>query len=603
MKRLYIITIFFVGLYCNGLAEKCISKVIHNQPLSNLFAESLDNDYTCDIYRSSNRPIGHAPYLLPFEGDSIMYVNLNLFFMQKDDGTGNFRENNAEEQSLINDAIDNLNYRYSHIILPDSDNCYDDSIGELLHDTKIRFIAHKYYIKNTYLWDNHHDSVLVPRLPLNSDTYHDFCPGNNWYLDSLDWEVCHDNSIPRGINVYFTEAPALYNMCWILNEYDTTIYSKFPGALGACALYPTYNNSRRTSRIHMIEMYSKYWWMKNIVPTLPEFGGVQWESAVRQWMYETIGQTLAHEIGHVFNLYHPIEDDLCYMHHNCFNAVMNPSGKAPHNFFHPYEIGLMYSTSMCTNVQSFIENSYLGVKNITSTLILPAYRIFHTLIFDENSNVTISKDTCYVSPLVQFVVNSGAILRLDDINILSNGNEWRGVVVNEGGTLILSNNVLENYDVTVETGGTIIITDTLTIKNNHFIKIKRNACVCISSTALINLEDPFSLLDISPEVCYCSCSTVQPTSCVADISEANVQGLGTIFNHTTTTYIQNTTISSQKIFTGNEVKAGFNVTNTKPSGSVVITTSGDVLIKSDNGVLLDRDVYILQGGQLKIEPN
>ena len=565
---------------------------------------SYNNDVECYRNIINTRLVELAPYLEPNTDDNILYVRINLFFMQKDDGNGNFHENDADEQSIINDAINDLNEIYANIVFPNSSSCFDGSQQEILHDSKIQFIANKYYIKNTNLWDNHHDNVLIPNINLNTSTYSHMCPGSqSWYLDSLDNAICNNESIPRGINIYFTESPQLYNLCWNLNNFDTTIYhNDFPGARGACSQYPNYNNRNRTSRIHMFELYSKYWWMKNVVPTMSVFNYPSWNPTVREWFYQTISRTLAHEIGHSLFLYHPIEDNLCYFHNDCYNAVMNPSGSAPHNFLHPKEIGMIYSTAMCSNVQAFIpNNTYLGNKFFSScNIILPAYKIFHTLTLDNNADVTLNKDTTYVAQQVAINIGSDAILRLDHTNIKSYNDMWQGIVVNSGGTLLLTDVTIEDYDIIVQPNATLIIEDSLIVRGNHFIKVDANACLCINPSAKIVLEDPLSFLDISPNVNFGDCYAINNYNCLDNINDISYSGLGTIFNHISTIFIQNETISSQKLVTGMEVKVGRNVTSTKPEGSVIVTNGGSLHIRSDNGVTLDKDVNIQQGGQLII---
>ena len=65
-------------------------------------------------------------------------------------------------------------------------------------------------------------------------------------------------------------------------------------------------------------------------------------------------------------------------------------------------------------------------------------------------------------------------------------------------------------------------------------------------------------------------------------------------------YIQNETISTTKIVTGSSVLAGYDVTNAKPVGEVVVTSGGNLVIQANSDVIFTRDVEVQQGGVLEI---
>ena len=139
----------------------------------------------------SNRGWTYAPYFKPNPTDGTLDVRINLIFIQKDDGSGNFQEDDLEHQQLFDDAMADLNHIYANLVLPDS-TCYDGPINEFISNAKIRFLDNRLYVRSSRFWNNRYteDSVLCPYR------YH-----------IIDDSIVADANIPRGINIYFTDAP------------------------------------------------------------------------------------------------------------------------------------------------------------------------------------------------------------------------------------------------------------------------------------------------------------------------------------------------------------------------------------------------------------
>ena len=212
------------------------------------------SSFNCTLNQIS-RGREYIPIFMPKETDPTITVRLNLIFVQKNDGTGNFEENNAEHQLFFDDVINSLNRRYSSLVLPDS-NCFIGSDTDMIHDTRIRFVDHRYYIRKSMLWNNNLFGSMSQLCPDN----------NNWYLRELDDSI-HQNSYSynKAINIYFTEDSTLYHKYWIEQNLNDTSYFGNGNTNAACSMFPSYTNWEESSRIHMPCQYSKYWWMKNIV--------------------------------------------------------------------------------------------------------------------------------------------------------------------------------------------------------------------------------------------------------------------------------------------------------------------------------------------------
>ena len=108
-----------------------------------------------------------------------------------------------------------------------------------------------------------------------------------------------------------------------------------------------------------------------------------------------------------------------------------------------------------------------------------------------------------------------------------------------------------------------------------------------------------SIIEIAPNA-YIDCENTTNSHCVTSIWDVTTRGNGMIAAYNEDNYIQNETISTTKLVTGSSVLAGYDVTNTKPVGEVVVTSSGHLVIQAVDNVILTRDVEIQQGGVLEI---
>lgn len=525
---------------------------------------------------------------MPNETDPIMTVRLNLIFIQKDDGSCNFQENNQEHQIFWDDVIASLNNRISAFVLPDS-ACFIGSDSDMIHDIRIRFVDQRYYIKDSRLWNNNLFGSMSQ-----------LCPDNNWYLRELDDSI-HQNSYSynKAINIYFTEDSTLYHKYWVEQNLNDTSYFGNGNTNAACSMFPSYTNWEESSRIHMPCQYSKYWWMKNIVPQKEEFHYAPWETDVR-WMHvNSIGITLAHELGHSFNLRHPNSEHPSFSFYPdtaCKSTIMYQGSGGVYKFLPPQEIGRMYVSSMTTNLQQFIPvGTHLGTKTIDTIVTLPHMHLYHSLEIGSTGNVTMSCDMLMQTGS-QIKVLNGGILKIDGASLHSSFNPWRGIIVQSGGTLILSNTYIEDYNITVKSGGVLIIKNNLTISGDHSIEIENGGYLCVENTASIDLINKFSTIAIKGAILGCpSCGE----QCISSLNGLTNSGDGQILKYVENGYIQNITITSDTLVTGNVVYGGFDVTPAEPVGNVIVEDGGHLRIRARE-TILTKDVEVKRGGRLDV---
>lgn len=538
-------------------------------------------DSTANQTRSScipqltNTPTYLYPELyLPSSLDNPIHVRINLIFVQRNDGSGNYQEDNEDHQVFLSEAMDDLNNRYAYLAQTlDYANCYVGS--SFISDTKIRFEYRKYYIRDEYGWNSNGASGL-------------HCDYLTWYLSYLDEQIRQCDTIPAGINVFFTEDIHHYTL---YENGDTTAY--LGGA--ACSRFPNFSNMSFSSRVHMPEYYSMYW-CKVILqhPNVNDSVHAVLRSKYAKWLDDA----LAHELGHSLGLYHPINDyNYTDSYVNCINTIMRQESGMARNFLSPFKVGIIHYSLMGSNLQNYVpENAYAGTKSVTQDVSFPRMRFYHSLSIQ--SNVTMTCESILPEQAV-ITLNNGGLLNVDGGYLHSIADDWNGIVVNEGGALILSNTMVSDYNIEVKEGGKIIVAGDITLSGNHKITINNGGCICIDENAVLTLSDSLSIIEIAPNA-YIDCENTTNSHCVTSMWDVTTRGNGMIAAYNEDNYIQNETISTTKLVTGSSVLAGYDVTNTKPVGEVVVTSSGHLVIQAVDNVILTRDVEIQQGGVLEI---
>jgi len=506
----------------------------------------------------SNNGRSYDSKFIPLITQPIIYVRTNFIFLQREDGTGNFQENNPEHQSIINEIISKMNSVYSNLSNPNSLSCYTGS--DFIQDARIQFLVNKIYVRDNYGWNNRHDFQSIK------------CPEAypSWYLDYLDGQVVNNPAIPRGINIYFTEDSINYRN--LVEMQNTTTYK---GASYACSQFPSTNNYLRTSKIHMPDVYSKYWLMKNIVPNVYN---QPWEPIVKSWEVDGLGATLAHEIGHSLWLYH---ESPYYGNGACYYSLMNPAGAAPHNYLPPTEIGRIYAALSLTNLRSFVpSDTYLGIKQISTVETWINMRLYNSINITQTGNITL---TCDIIMPYQSNIEINGILTINSSNIHSIQNGWNGIVVKSGGLLILNTTDISDYNIVVENGGTIQIKGSLTMSGNHNITVQSGGYLCVESGTSIQLTDYNSVIKMSNGALNGVNPSLSVTSnCISNPIAATIIGSGSIVDYSQDVYIQNIVINTNRYIGGKNIYVGNHVTTSQTQGDVLINNSSNVIFDGKN---------------------
>lgn len=289
---------------------------------SNTPAEQLPGacGNTSDLYLSHVRH-------LPDTGAQPIFVRANFIILQRADGSGNF-QNNTEDVAFLNDWFDKCNERLRN--LWGTSTC-----TPLVRNAKVQIVPNWIFLADTsqgeYRWNNDNDPTTLKetRFP-------------TWYLNSFDSQITQNPSIPKGINVYFTVDKSIY-LAMVVNQTIDSPNTNESFNYWWSAFQPTFSSLNRTSRIHIPNLYLKYWWFKNRPETVE--GGTPF-STTRQWLVDE-GVVLAHEFAHCF-----VQE---YVHwDNCSNHLLN-TANTPRTTLRELDVQYMHRAFTRTNLRQFID--------------------------------------------------------------------------------------------------------------------------------------------------------------------------------------------------------------------------------------------------------
>lgn len=123
------------------------------------------------------------PYI-PSEDDPTLYVNVNLIFIAKDDGSGMFGPNDPEHVQIWEDIETKVNAEFSPLSEPNysSDPACFDPNSDFVSDSKVQFIFTPIYLNSTQYYDLAACSASSVRNILQG------------YLDDVNLEIdCHNS--------------------------------------------------------------------------------------------------------------------------------------------------------------------------------------------------------------------------------------------------------------------------------------------------------------------------------------------------------------------------------------------------------------------------
>ncbi|MCM1531010.1 MAG: hypothetical protein NC048_05830 [Bacteroides sp.] len=507
-------------------------------------------------------------------------VNVNLFFIQKDNGTGNFQEDNAEHQRLWDDITAGISKKFTEIKDSELDSCFAWR-DPFMADSRIRLKFNRHYIKNStyWNWELHGETASGIGSVLNN---------------TLKKELENRNDIPLGISIFFPENGDIFD------EYmDVIVSGDTVSAKDANYAYTYFPGANFISMICMPDTYCKFLWMKHILPKIRALEGktVTWEDQIWYGEVNTLVTLLSHEMGHAFSLDHSCNH---YGENYCQDAMMTPSGNSRyrHYYIPPTEIGRMHKTLMETKLKELIPKTIptVGTMNITHDLSWNApFRCYSDLAIarqgkvDMYGNVQMPKKS-------KIEVSGQLYIRNGSVECVDGTDHWMGIRVKSGGLLWLENATIGDHDIIMETGSILVLRGTIVFKNGHKLVLDNGVYVCAADNFSCAMSSfcvngtPSSVLKngiapgITPKYEY-ACGTTGRQSFLARCSAMQE-----------TLYVQNQTISQNQTFVAKKILVGNAVDANRVKGDVVVKSPARATFICKDRILFDKGFRCESGG-------
>ncbi len=434
MKKLIFIfsLVFFLrSIYGQETPSEFLSSCMHegSSPLESTYSISefslseIDNCGNTSPYWNDNS------LYIPTGQEDAIYIKVNLIFLTKPDGTGNFEADNPEHTQAIDDLIARCNQRFRHSF---------DHPNDGNQNTTIQVIANKIW-KVDEGWDYEVTDFDLSRkwseggssYYVNSQIYP---PNPNYYYRYLD----DDPEIPSdGINLVFVNNGTIYEDMVVQQNHanyedrertESTYASEFPSR---------YDLTKKNHQMYP-DVFLKYYWMKNIIPnTLYPY---PW-SVIRNWFVSSVGGQISHEMGHSFHLYHQRSGTS-----NPTKGILNGVGLSSHT--DPRQnIGSILKAASTTSIrQYFTHDSYHNVElNIAEDELWDVdFRIYKDVVIEDSTALTVSCNLI-VPPENKIIIRDGGTLTLNQGTLHSaNNTAWEGIKIEGNGFL----EILPGTDIT-----------------------------------------------------------------------------------------------------------------------------------------------------------
>lgn len=517
--------------------------------------------------RGGYRDTMYRPYI-PYQHEEAIPVQVNLIFLQKDDGSGGFQEGNVEHQKLWDEVEERVNEIYANLVDQDTQVCYLWK-DPFISDARIKFVFDRVYIKDSYAWNRRNYGEWKGADELQ-------CPPLS-YINYLQIEI-ENSSIPLGINVFFTEDSVLYDTYQYAEEYakqDSILPEKFGG--WGCSAVP----GETYSQIHMPEAYSKFLWMKYIVPLRDT---VAWIPTSWGWERNSLAATLAHELGHSLNLNHACNH---YGWNQCPHALMHQANVDPehlHNYIPPTEVGKIHYVLSTTRLKNFVRKDLpsVGMLEIEKDLSwIENFRSYTDIEITQKKALRISSVDVQMPKESSINVEGQLYICNGNVECVMDDGHWDGIRVKSNGVLWLENTTISDYDIIMEPGSTLILKGRITVNNNHKIILGDGCYVCAAfDLEIVGSSKPFA----RSEILY---SGIKPGTILRDREPCSSTGWNSFtaasYIIPSVLYVQSQQLNTDQTFVAEKIVVGSSVTASRPSGPVTITDGAHANFISEEG--------------------
>lgn len=581
MKVIKIILLFVLVIPTLSFGQE---KNIHSDELMSLPFEAKRKDVKIYPPIPGRSDILYRNYI-PYNNHANIEVTINLVFLQKDNGQGNFQENDPEHQRFWDEVTAGISKTFSSFKNSERDSCFAWR-DPFISDSKIRFKFNRFYMKNSIYW--------------NWKLYGENAFGIDDTLTTLRDSMENNKNIPVGICVFFPENGDLFD------EYmDVIISGDTSSAKDANFAYTSYPNKKSISRICMPDTYCKYLWMKHILPRNYAKKGetVIWENQVWYWEVNSLVVLISHELGHAFNLTHYNNH---YGENYCRDALMAPSGEREynHSYVPPTEIGKMYhalSEFLGKTVSSDIFP--IGTMKVTNTMVwFYSWRCYTDVIITQSGSVEMWGNI--QMPKSSKIEVSGQLYLIDaNIKCVKEDRSWQGVHVLKGGLLWIENTEQVDFDIVMDSGSVLVLKGNVGFVNGHKMVLDKGVSVCVSSDFVRKGDaKPFYVNGTSSVLGRGIPSGINTKYQITCVNSGWQKFQLEHISLPETLYIQNQTLNktetivAKKIVVGNAVNPNTSVSH----GNAVISSSGKVTFICKDKIVFDKGFRCEPDGEYKV---
>lgn len=312
-----------------------------------------------------------------------LHIRANAILLERADGSGNFNLKDKEEQNLFNDYLNNVNHSFSTLVKPTGDMSKCGNVTEFFPDTKIRIDFNIIEVRNSYYW-NYLNSGAIPE----QKKFGGFSPTQNWYIKPLDDSIS-GLKIPKAINAYFTTNGSRFDELYRKKGEGYDLAGNMAGE------YPDVNNLKRSSQVHIPNVYLSYLMQRY---QSPKNYNTNWEETKNWWLGNG---GVAHEFGHDFGLGHSNE---YYRGNDCIYSLMSQKHDHPRNWLPPNEIRKIHWNLTQTNLMQFVtpESAYNAIWFLDkNTEWNKPRRFYHN--FELGKGITLTINDVVILPPQSFV--------------------------------------------------------------------------------------------------------------------------------------------------------------------------------------------------------
>lgn len=203
----------------------------------------------------------HVPFI-PGPDDNVKTVRVNLLFIRDDNGYGHFDPQDAEAMSVWDDIESSVNTTYANLVEPNytgTNSTCEDTYADFIVNSKIQFEFNRVFIDDTNLFNA--SQLSCGAYGIRADIQSQ--------LDVLHPELRCNNSM----NIVMpTDAG---NLTEVLNGGDYT------SCFNPNATWPSTTNFEAIEYTHLPNRYSKYLFMKDVLPGSDAYPNETWEDAIR----------------------------------------------------------------------------------------------------------------------------------------------------------------------------------------------------------------------------------------------------------------------------------------------------------------------------------